>query len=341
MTANTYSGSIATLPELVDVVNRTFVPYQEGYKGVFMSAPFVIKDGKARNSGNSTLYAEPIITERYAKMRPDAVSAQISPYQYGYEKALVVNSYTHVEAVSYGIHEFGRRDGMMNQMKMLVQAPTNKLELDLAARYAFAWDESYTDSIGATIDTSMGDGLAKISTVHTVTGSTRTFSNQVPANPAFSKASLVSAKKVGQRGTIDNLGVNTAFNADYIITTDDEDTVLAVKELLNATANIESPNANTYNNYTNATLKHIASPLICSDVLGQRVTAKEKYWFIVDSSLATLYLTIINPAYNRLPTLGGNGDDLLSGTWTFLSGIDYGICEVSGRGTVGSKGTGV
>lgn len=341
MTANAYSGNIAILPELVDVVNRTFRPYQEGYVGVFKDAPFVIKDAKGQNQGNSTLYAEPIITERYARMRPDGVSAQISPYQYGYEKALVVNSYVHTEVVSYGLRTFGRREAMMNQMQMLIQAPTNKLELDLAHRYAFAWDTSYTDNDGNTIDTTMGDGLARISTAHTLTGSTRTFSNQVPANPAFSKSSLVAAKKVGQRGTLDNLGVNTAFNPDYIITTDDEDTVLAVKELLNATADIASPNSNTYNNYTNAGYKHIASPLICTDNLGQRDTSKEKYWFLQDSSLSSLYLTVITPAYSVLPTAGGNGDDLLSGAWTFLSGIDYGICEVSGRGTVGSKGTGV
>jgi len=215
-----------------------------------------------------------------------------------------------------------------------------KLEIDLANRFTYAWDTSYTDNRGNTIDTTMGDGLAKISTVHTVTGSSSTFSNQVAANPAFSKGSLVAAKKIGQRGTIDNLGVNTPFIPDVIITSDDEDTVLAVKELLNATADVTSTNANTYNNYTNATYTHISSALVCTSSNGVRDTTKEKYWFLVDSKLSSLYLTVVSQPYYTTPTPSSNGVEPLSGSWLFTSGMDYGICEVSARGTVGSKGTG-
>jgi len=216
-----------------------------------------------------------------------------------------------------------------------------KMELDLANRFTYAWDTSYTDNRGNTIDTTMGDGLAKISTVHTVTGSASTFSNQVAANPSFSKGALVAGKKLGQRGTIDNLGINTPFAPNYIITSDDEDTVLAVKELLNATADITSANANTYNNYPNATYKHIASALVCTSATGVRDTTKEKFWFLVDSKLSSLFLTVISQPYFTTPTPKSNGEEPLSGSWLFTSGADYGICEVSARGTVGSKGTGV
>jgi len=121
MTANSYSGNINTLPELVDVVNRTFRPYQESYKGVFQNANFVIKDAKGRNTGNSTLYAERIITNRYAGIRVDGDLTPISPLQYGYEKPLIVNSITQAINISYGLHTFGRLNDSLDQMQMLIE----------------------------------------------------------------------------------------------------------------------------------------------------------------------------------------------------------------------------
>jgi len=121
MTANNYSGNINTLPELVDVVNRTFRPYQESYKGVFRDCDIVIKDAKGRNTGNSTLYAENIITNRYAGIRIDGDQTPISPLQYGYEKALIVNSVTQAVNISYGLHTFGRTNDALDRMQMLVE----------------------------------------------------------------------------------------------------------------------------------------------------------------------------------------------------------------------------
>jgi hypothetical protein len=340
MSANNYSASTAILPELIDAVDRKYRPYQEAYKGVFQDAPFVLKTNKGTNNGAYDIYREPVITNRYATARIDGTSTPISPYQTGYEKSLRVLPNTHAEIVSYEVHTFGRTAGMLDQMKQLIEAPMNKLELDLAHRFAFAFVTSYVDNNGNTIDTSMGDGLAKISTAHTTTSGT-TYSNQMPANPAFSKGALVSGKAVGQRGTVDNLGINFGFLPDIILTTDDEATVLAVRELLYSTQDVSSTGAGTYNNYPSASLKHIASPLICTDAFGQRNTAKEKFWFLIDSKLSSLYLTTIGSPYYTTPTLMSNGVEPLSGSWTFTSGYDYGITEVAGRGTIGSQGTGV
>lgn len=121
MTASVYSGNIQNLPQLVDVLNRTFRPYQESYKGVFTSAPFVIRDAKGKNTGNSTLYAERIITNRYATIRTDGDSTPISPLQYGYEKALIVNSISQAVSISYGLHTFGRLNDSLDQMQLLIE----------------------------------------------------------------------------------------------------------------------------------------------------------------------------------------------------------------------------
>jgi hypothetical protein len=53
-----------------------------------------------------------------------------------------------------------------------------------------------------------------------------------------------------------------AIDYNIVITTDDEDTVIAVKELSNATADIMSSNAGTYNVYKG--LKHVIAPRIAT-----------------------------------------------------------------------------
>jgi hypothetical protein len=47
--------------------------------------------------------------------------------------------------------------------------------------------------------------LALISTVHTLTGSATTYSNQITGNPQFSKGALENAEKLFVEETYDNL----------------------------------------------------------------------------------------------------------------------------------------
>jgi tRNA splicing endonuclease len=106
-----------------------------------------------------------------------------------------------------------------------------------------------------------------ISASHTLTGSSDTYSNQVPQNPQFSKGAYTAAKKIAVENTIDNLGQKMALDYNILVTTDDEDTIITAKELFNATADVTSSNAGTYNVYkTNS--KHVIAPRIATDANG-------------------------------------------------------------------------
>jgi len=69
-----------------------------------------------------------------------------------------------------------------------------------------------------------------------------------------------------------------ALDYSKIITTDDEDTIIAVKELVKATADITSSNAGTYNVYQG--VSHVIAPRIATTANGGIDTTKRKYWFV-------------------------------------------------------------
>jgi hypothetical protein len=134
--------------------------------------------------------------------------------------------------------------------------------LALSHRLGFGWSTTYTNSRGYSKDLTCGDTKALFATDHGLTGSASTFSNIVPQNPQFSKGAYTAAKKIAVENTLNNLGEKMALDYNIVLTTDDEDTIIAVKELSNATADITSSNAGTYNAYRG--LKHIIAPRIAT-----------------------------------------------------------------------------
>jgi len=88
---------------------------------------------------------------------------------------------------------------------------------------------------------------------------------------------------------------------DYniVITTDDEDTIVAVKELSNATADITSSNAGTYNVYNK--LKHVISRRIATTSNGSVDITKRKYWFLASSDLQPIIYGELEAPYIKAP----------------------------------------
>lgn len=337
MSASGFTFYSAAEPQLVDSVNRMFGNYQQNYKPVLQSQPFIIKETKPMYSGTSTIFAERIITSQYANQVPEGEPADTYPAQTGYEKAAYIEYYKKNISITRTMRVAGKENEIQDNIRSLIEAPTDRLELDLAHRFANAWSTSYTNKDGISVDVSMGDGLAMISASHTLTGVATTFSTQLTGNAAFSKSAMELGQQIGQRNTYNNLGENVEFKATHVVTTDDAVTVNQVKELLNATANPTSDNANTYNVYKNA-VQHVIVPRIATDANGQRSTSKEKYWFLVDSNLSSFYLTILEQPYLRTPSNVSTAVDFLTENLNFLSGVSYGIAVVSARGIVGSKG---
>jgi hypothetical protein len=337
MSASGFTFYSAAEPQLVDAVNRMFGNYQQNYKAVLRDQPFIIKEAKPMYSGTSTIFAERIITSQYANLVPEGEPADTYPAQTGYEKAAYIEYYKKTISITRTMRVAGKENEIQDNIRSLIEGPSDRLELDLAHRFSNAWSPSYTNKDGVPVDTTTGDGLALVSGSHTLTGVSTTWSNQVSSNAAFSKSAMELGLQIAKRNTYNNLGENVDFNATHIVTTDDPVTCNQVKELLNATANVTSDNAGTYNVYKNA-VQHVVVPRIATTATGSRDTTKEKYWFLVDSNLSSFYLTVLEQPYIRTPSNVSNAVDFLTENLNFLSGASYGIAVVSARGIVGSKG---
>ena len=317
-----------------------YTKFQEDYKPVLMNQPFIVKAPKPTGAGTSIIFAERIITSKYAHQTPEGEPADTFPAVTGYEKAAYIEYFKKNISITRTMRVAGKENEIQDNIQSLIEAPKNRIELDLAHLYSNAWSTSYTNLDGISVDVSSGDGLALISAVHTLTGVGTTWSNQVPNNPAFSKASYELAQQIALRNAYNNLGENGDFMISHLITSDDPVTVNQAKELFNATANVTSDNANTFNVYQK-NAQHVIAPLIATNPNGTRNTSYEKYWFVVDAKQSSTYLTILEQPYLRTPQTVASAVDFITENLNFLSGVSYGIATVAAHGVgAGSKGDG-
>lgn len=87
---------------------------------------------------------------------------------------------------------------------------------------------------------------------------------------------------------------------DTIITTDDPNTINQVRELLNATADVDTSNSGTYNVYKTK-YKHVIVPRIATTAAGAVDTTKAKYWFLAASKGSDFYLCMLEAPYLKSP----------------------------------------
>ena len=181
--------------------------------------------------------------------------------------------------------------------------------------------------------------MALLSGVHKLTGSATAYNNIITGNPQFSKGALENAEKLFAEETYNNLGEKMSMSGDTIITTDDPNTINQVRELLKATANVDSANAGTFNVYS-AKYKHVALPRLATTAAGAVDSTKRKYWFLTSSKDSDFYLCMLEQPYLKSPADGNNGEEFSSENWNYLTGSTFGIAIVTGRWIKGSTGLG-
>lgn len=327
------------LNQLVDLVNRSFLASQGSQMdNAMMKSGIVRKETIAQGTGLVRRFAESIARTSYSGQGVEGAPATQAVFQYGYEKDLVVAQHDLAISITQMMRMGGKDQQIIRDLTDLGGTGYREIDLALANRLTFAWSTSYVNSRGFTVDLTCGDGLAFMSTVHTLTGSASTYSNIVPNNPQFSKGAYTAAKKIGVENTLNNIGEKMAIDYDKIITTDDEDTCVAVKELVNATADITSSNAGTYNVYSKVT--HIVEPRIATTAIGGVDTTKRKYWFVGSSDIQPIIYGEMSAPFIKTPRDGNNGEDMMTANWNFVTWAYWGICVPSPRGLIGSRGDG-
>jgi hypothetical protein len=150
---------------------------------------------------------------------------------------------------------------------------------------------------------------------------------------------LENAEKSFATDTYNNLGEKMLMKADTIVTTDDPNTINQVRELMNATANVDTSNAGTFNVYKSS-YKHVTSGRIATTAIGATDTTKLKYWFLASSRYSDFYLCMLEQPYVKTPADGNNGEEFSSENWNFLTASTYGIAIVTGRWIRTSTGLG-
>ena len=323
--------------QLTDTVMRTFDEGQKTLPQVMKNSGFVKTNVIPKNTGDSKIFVEMIDTSKYATTRDEGEDASEGLIQYGYEKSATVYTIAQVRSITKLMRDAGKDMEVLRTITSLTNVCPETIDLDLANRLTFAWATTYTALDGSTRSITVGDGLALISAVHTLTGSATTYSNQITSNPAFSKGALETAEKSFVEESYDNLGVKTYYTPDTIITTDDPNTVNEVRQLMNATADVTSSNSGTQNVYKSK-YTHVIVPRIATTATGAPDTTKRKYWFLAASDASDFYYCPLVAPYIKAPSDGNNGESFASENWSYMAAATYLITIVSGKWIRWSKG---
>ncbi len=325
-----------SLSQLTDLIERSFDEWQKSLPQEMRNSAFVVSDPKKEGTGDTTRYAERIEVDEYASTRDEWDTAEEAKVQYGYEKDLTVKTVAKTISITKRMRVAWKEKAMLDKITSLVETVPNTMDLDLAHRLTFAFETSYTDKNGDTVDTTVGDGLSLISSAHTLTWSATTYSNLITWNPAFSKAALENAEKMFVEESYNNLGEKKLVKPNCIITTDDPNTINEVKELMKSTADVDTNNSGTFNVY-GTKYKHTVSSRLATTATWAVDTNKRKYWFLASEQASDFYLSILENAYVKTPSAWNNWEDFASENWDYLAAGTYGIAIVSWKWIKWSK----
>lgn len=329
-----------TLDEFTDLVNRTWQPMMamvpEAARQLF------IVDSMPANQGDKKRYTE-IDVETYANIKREGESMSSANVQVGYSKDMQAKRVAREIAITWEMRNFNRYPQVTGQLTSLAHFVPQRMELDLTHRLTFAESTTYTDRDGDTVSLTGGDGLAMVSSVHTLTGVSTTWSNVITGNPVFSKGGLEAAETVGNVNILSNLGERRVMEWNTIATSDDPNTVNTVKEYLNSTADLSAPNSGVVNVYKNK-YKHVVLPQLATTATGAYDSTKAKRWFLMSTGRGVMgwqaYLGVWENPTLHTPATGNNAEDFSTQNWSYGTTGTYGICAVTGRGILMSTGLG-
>lgn len=321
---------LATI-SLTDFVRNAMILWLKGadqFPMVMRNSGLVTEVVVPQNTGNVREFSE-VDLEQYARVKLEREQAQYAKVQQGYNKIGTLYRIAFAQPISYEMRTQGKYPEIVSKLTNLLPTAMNRMELDLQHRITFGQLTTYTDMDGRVVDISVGDTLALFSTAHTVKGSTTTFRNRVANSPQLSRGGLEAVEKMRIENHINQFGQKMPVMDDILFTTDDPNTVNTAKELLRATASVDSGvNAGVPNIYQGK-YKHVILARIATDLNGNVDSSKAKYWGCAASMESSLYLGVHEEPHVIPPTPSGNADDALNDDWVFNVRAGYMIVAVS------------
>lgn len=307
--------STVSLPDFVRNAEITWKRGADGFTSVMQQSGIVKEIAIPQNSGNTREFSH-VDLELYAKVKAEREQAAFAKTQQGYSKIGTLYRVAHTQVITYEMRTQGKYREIQNMLLDILPTVMRRMELDLQHRITFAASTTYTDQDGRTVDVTVGDGLALASTVHTVRGSATTYRNILANNPQFSRGALEAMEKMRVENSINQLGQKVPCSDDLLWTTDDPNTINTVRELLRATATVESgANAGVPNVYGQK-YRHVVLAQVATTANGNADTTKAKYWGLASSRNSSFMLGV-HEAPHVVPPTDGDGKNALTDDWYF------------------------
>lgn len=273
-----------SLPELFDLRERLFMDRLKNSDlqrdmaslgKIYRNDPFM--------SGQGTLktYTEKD-TQTYGNRQAEGTTGQLIKYGIGRTLNFTFVDYGNATTMTAKARVANKYSDFLNTIDIPMMLNERKV-LDGTHLLTFAFDSSYVDMDGSTVDVSVIDGLSLINAAHTTALSGDLFTNVITANPEFGKAGLLTAETVLRNNTVDGFNSLRSVNANLIITSTDPTVVYNVQQVTGSSTELGQANPNVINALKK--YQHIALSKLDTDSAGGRDATKSKMWFLADTNL--------------------------------------------------------
>lgn len=332
-----------SISEFTDTTMRTWVGPNTNFVERGNAAKLYIYDAIPYNTGVSKVYQE-IDVSTFATLKLEGADASKATVQRGYSKTMTLRRFAKEIDITWEERMQNRNPEVMTKLTNLAHFCPNRMELDLTHRLTFATGTSYTDQDGVSVTTTVGDGLALVSAVHTLSGSSTTFSNVITGNPTFSKGGLEIAELQANTQILTNgFAERRIFRFNYIVSSDDPTTVNDVKTFLMSITDVDQNNPGVVNVYKGK-YQHLILPYLATTAAGAYDSTKNRYWGIVAAGQGVngwqAYFGVQEQPRLLTPAPGNNGEDIHNDNWTYGTRCTFGVETVGSRGFVFSTGLG-
>lgn len=254
----------------------------------------------------------------------------------GYKKSWTVYEIGGMTKITWKMRVGNKYREMDRAISNLAESTAKRMEWDLTHRLTFAWSTTYTDIDGDSVDITIGDSLALMSSAHTITGGSATFRNAVANNPGLSKGGIEAAEKLFATQMLDNNGETVFQTPDTLIITNDPTNVNIALEYLKSSADVDGAHSGIYNPLMGR-YRLLVLPYLSTDASGVYDANKAGYWFLANLSKTDALCKILqHPTF--IPPTENDGKEFETMDWKYATHAAYAIMILRAQWIVGSKG---
>lgn len=323
--ADTTERMVASWPDLIDELAEVKSLYKN------LEIP--------RGTGNQRTVWE-LEGELFARFKGEGEDAAKTRVIKGYSKTGTIRRFAAEIDITWEAREQGKNQEIITRLTNLSTFGPQRMALDLTHQgFTFAASTSYTDMDGEVVDVSMGDTLSSASSVHTLTGSSDTYSTVITGNPVFSQGGLEVAMEVANVNVKDNFGNLKNLDFNTVVIHKDPATIRVARQLQNSTADTTQNNSGVTNTYKNM-FDLVILPRLATTAAGAYDSTKKKQWHYVAKGQWQAYCSLFEAPNLKRPMTMNNGEDIHSDDWTFGVRLSYMILIVSAKGNLTSTGLG-